>query len=201
MTWILAKLRDYGTQKRLLNLEKRFPRAFRRELLREANVLSKDIRQGIIRQAPGGKAFTPLAKSTIAMKGSSKALIDNGASGLLGSIGVSEHGETVFVGVNRNAKDKDGETLHNIAQYQEEGTRPYTIPITDKMRRFFFAMYKRGIFNAPLPKTRTRIRHPGIPARPYMQPAFEQWNKGINDRMIKKIDAVVARLAQIRPHR
>jgi len=52
--------------------------AIRQATIKNALLLVREIKRGIRSQAPGGKAFVKLAESTIARKGSSKALIDTG---------------------------------------------------------------------------------------------------------------------------
>lgn len=139
--------------------------------------LETAIKKGIRSQAPGGKKFKPLAKSTKKMKKSSKALIHHGD--LLGSIR-TEHttvsaGRAWFVGVNRTAKGKDGESLMNIAMIHEFGTKPYQIEITPRMRRWWQAMVIKKVFKGTLHPLQEYISHPGIPARPFLGPTYEVW--------------------------
>jgi hypothetical protein len=146
------------------------------------------IRTGIRQQAPAGKAFTPLAASTIMMKGGkSKALIDTGD--LIASINtknlvLARRSIARFVGVHRTALGNgDGRNLANIAEIHEFGTRPYNIPITRRMQRWWDAMVAKGVFSAPLDPRQMWIRHPGVPARPFLRPPFEKWQDGLDERM------------------
>lgn len=157
---------------------------------REALVLRRAIRTGIISQAPAGKAFKPLAESTKAMKGSSKALIDKGD--LVGSISnsrVSLSGKMAaqFVGVNRTAIGKSGQALANVAEIHEFGTKKFSIPITPKLRGWWGAMAAAGIFASRLSGSKTHISHPGVPERPFLRPPFEAWKKEADVRFRKAV--------------
>lgn len=170
----------------------KFPRALRMAMKAQALEYKRIVQTGIRRQAPGGKKFVPLAESTIKMKGSSKALINNGD--LLRSINVNElaglasqEAASFFVGVHRTTKSKDGKSLANIAEIHEFGSRPYKIPVTPKLRRWWFVMMREGIFNAPLSPSTQFINHPGVPARPYLRPAFEEWSRGADRRLQRDI--------------
>lgn len=165
-----------NTQKRLTDWRIRLPKVvnvqMRRQALRLKTITVRGIRDG----APGGKAFKPLADSTIKMKGSSKPLIDN--SDLIRSIDVDEVGpDQFFIGTNRNVETEDGEKMMNLAEIHENGTAPYFIPITVKMRRFWFVMVRKGVFSGPLSHDIDTILHPGVPARPYAEPSFNEWAK------------------------
>jgi hypothetical protein len=158
----------------------KLPGALDRNLKRQALRLSTLVVKGIRSGAPGGKEFEPLAESTIMMKGSSKPLIDNGD--LLGSIGIESLGKNdgYFVGVSRKAVDEDGNTIANIAEIMETGTDPYTIPVTKAMRGFMMGMAGKGKVSKSMAigiMTKSVIEHPGIPARPFMTPSFEEWQK------------------------
>lgn len=77
--------------------------------------------------------FKPLAESTKARKGSSKALIDHGD--LVRSINVTKvGGGDFFVGVHRNVTARDGQPMVNIAEVHEFGTRDGRIPARPYLR-------------------------------------------------------------------
>jgi hypothetical protein len=162
----------------------------------EALRLTKAVRTGIIRQAPAGQKFKPLAASTIAMKKSSKALIDKGdllASIAMTRVTLARSVVGRFVGVHRTALGKDGRKLANIAEIHEFGTKPYTIPVTPKLRAWWAAMAAKGIFAGRLSKGTKTIRHPGVPARPFMRPPWEAWSKGAEDRLKTALLAALRR--------
>jgi hypothetical protein len=142
--------------------------------------------KGIRSQAPGGEDFEPLADSTIDMKGSSKALIDNGD--MIRSIGLEDVGEDGwFVGVNRTAENDEGMPFENLAEIHEFGTEPYRIPITPKMRGFFFALNTKGIFDNPISPDKMFIEHPGVPARPFLRPVFDEFTEDAEDLFAKSV--------------
>lgn len=169
-------------------------RVIGRAVKKEAVEVVGAMKRGIRNQFPGGgDEFEPLAESTIMMKKSSKALIDNGD--LLRSIhatdiGGSFSGQTTawFVGVHRSARGKSGKPMANIAEIHEFGTKPYPIRVTNKMRRFMMAMFIAGRMRYPIAPSTTIINHPGVPARPFVRPTFEFWEKrGGPERLAKTI--------------
>lgn len=161
--------------------------SIQRTMAKQALLLARSIRRGIRTQAPAGQPFLPLAESTILMKGSSKALIDTGdliASITSKNLVLARRSIARFVGVHRTALGKkEGRNLANIAEIHEFGTKPYNIPVTRRMQRWWDAMVAKGVFQAPLDPRQMWIKHPGIPARPFLRPPFEEWKKGIDERM------------------
>ena len=189
----------------LQNLQKIVPDAMRRAILKEANYLVGQIKLGIRNQAPGGVMFKPLAASTLRRKkNKSKALIQWGD--LMDSINVKEIGNlrtngAAFVGVHRTAarkRGRKGPPLVNIAAIHENGTRPYTIPVTPRLRRWWFAMFMQGVFSTPLSRRRTVINHPGVPKRAFIRPAFDRWNKNAPERIAEAVAADVAKALEKR---
>ncbi len=157
-------------------------RCLDKSLKQEGHFLRKKVVQGIRKQAPGGQKFKKLRPNTRRARRlknfrGTKALIRGGD--LVGSIAVVTKPLGVFIGVLRTARTANGYALVNVAKIQEEGSRPITIRMTPKMRRFLFAM---------LPKRRRRVQHPlrspgggiiiiRIPARPFLKPVFEKYAK------------------------
>jgi len=168
--------RAAATQRRISAWRERLPKAISQQTKRQALRLKTIMVRGIRDGAPGGKEFAPLADTTIKMKKSSKPLIDNGD--LIRSIDVDDVGsDQFFIGVNRNAESDDGEKLANLAQIHNDGTPPYSIPVTPAMRRFWFVMVAKKIFSAPLSPHTDFILHPGQKARPFLEPSYEEWSK------------------------
>lgn len=192
---------DVAVAQMLDRIGRQAPSILRRVILQEAADLRGQIVRGIRDQAPGGQKLAALAQSTIDMKrGKSKALINYGD--LIRSVNVTEVGDlrsggAAFVGVHRNAKPYGkrgaarsraiGKPLVNIAAIHEFGTAPFQIPVTPRLRRFWFAMFKKGIFKAPLKRSRTVINHPGIKARPFIRPTFAVWSQGLGDRIAGRL--------------
>jgi len=181
------------TMARMRRTEVQIVSAMDRAVARQALALKREIQTGLRNQAPGGKQIRPLSPMTLALRrmpdagskgastgrlrrGSSKALIDSGT--MIQSVNVDEVRKGVyFVGINRTARTEDGRELADIAEIHEFGGPPFTITVTPKMRAFFFAMFKMGLIGGPLPRWTKRISHPGVPARPFLSPAFEAWKK------------------------
>lgn len=162
----------------------KMPRAIDRALAAGAMELTRMIKIGIRNQKPGGVAFKPLAETTKKMKRSSKALIDKGD--LLRSIHMYDvqvaQGKAWFVGVHKQTRARDGNSMVNIAEIHEFGTKPFNIPVTRKLARWWDAMVAKGIFRAPLDPRTMWLKHPGVPARPFLRPSFDEWKKTANDR-------------------
>ena len=93
--------------------------AIRQATIKNALLLVREIKRGIVKQAPGGVPFVQLAESTIERKGSSKALIDTGF--LLSAITQKIMAEEAFVGLLRGTVNKDGEQMVNIGAIMEYG--------------------------------------------------------------------------------
>lgn len=155
-----------------------------------AERLEKAVKLGLITGAPGGKRFTPLAVSTVVQRdGDISPLVDTGA--LMRSIGHSVRitggsGPEAFVGVNKTARGHNGLSMIEIAEIHEQGVGPFTIAVTDGMRRFFrwLAIASGGQIR-PLSALTTTINHPGIPARPFIRPVWEKIGPDIQ-RVIAK---------------
>jgi hypothetical protein len=143
--------------------------------------LTTELQRAIIQRMRTSKSFYPLAKSTIKMKRSSKPLINHGdllASIKYQQIATGSGKAGYFVGVHRSARSRTGGSLANIAEIHEFGTSPYVINVTPKMRRFWYAMFKKKIFKRPLKKTTTVINHPGLPVRSFLRAPYEKWFTG-----------------------
>ena len=118
------------------------------------------VKKGIVSGAPGGKKFVPLSPMTIANKGSSSPLIDKGD--LVGSVTYATPNEnTVFIGVRKSAKSKDGGALANVAAVHEFGC---TIRVTPKMRAY---LHYQGIH------LKSSTQYISVPPRPYLRPTLD----------------------------
>jgi len=88
--------------------------------------------------------LAPNSPITIASKSSSKPLIDHGGTGMVGSIRSQQvvGFPIYFVGINRGARGKNGESLTDIAAFHEKGgvirakgAKALAIPMTRKAKR------------------------------------------------------------------
>jgi len=135
----------------------RLAKAIRQATIQNALLLVREIKRGIVSQAPGGVPFAPLAESTIERKGSSKALIDTGF--LLNSVTQRILSDHAFVGLLRGTVNKDGEDMVNIGAIMEYGAtitmpngttivlppRPFLHPTMEKYRDQVADNYRRAI--------------------------------------------------------
>lgn len=153
-----SKLKTLGQQ-----LERRLNAELRRATLRSALLLVREIKKGIVSQAPGGQQFAPLAESTIERKGSSKALIDQ--SFLITAITqvIMDGGTAAFVGLLRTSMRPDGESNANIGAIMEYGA------------------------TITMPNGTTIV----IPARPFLHPVMEQHRKTIQGYYHDALKAVI----------
>lgn len=156
--------------------------AAKRAVMQEAQFFRTKIVQGLREQAPGGKRFKPLKPTTIAMRRffgfkGSKALIRSG--NLRNSVQVLSTGGTVFIGIARNARTKDGKDLVSIAALHEFGSKPIVQRMTDKQRKLLHAAFRA----AGLPRSDggggggRGIIVMRIPKRPFIQPVFDKYGK------------------------
>ncbi len=126
----------WGKMKTLLNPAEFTPTLEKN--LEKATKLNGMLVRREIRDRVKASVYSPNAKLTIIIKGSSKALVGN--ADLFNAItDVPIDFKTVFVGVKKAAKGKHGEDLANLAAVLHEGI---SIPVTEKMRNLFFKLYQ-----------------------------------------------------------
>ncbi len=160
-------------------------------LAQQAHALRKEVVEGITKQAPGGTPIRPLASTTLAARtlkkfGGTKALIRTGE--LRNAITVVIDGDEAFIGVLRKARGRGGRSLANVAEIQEFGKGPIVIPITPRMRRYLFVLFKK----AGVPRSGGGGRSKGvvvvtIPPRPFLRPAFETFRKGVHEGFLRAV--------------
>jgi phage gpG-like protein len=135
----------------------RLAKALRQATIRNAIFLVREIQRGIRSQSPGGQPFAKLAESTIARKGSGKALIDKGF--LINAITQKIMADKAFVGLLRGTVNKDGEDIVNIGAVMEYGAtikhpsgaiiiippRPFLHPVMEKYRDQIIGNYRQAI--------------------------------------------------------
>jgi hypothetical protein len=174
----------YGDWAKAARLLKQGPaiieEAGRKALKQEAEFFRTKIVQGIRDQEPGGKHFKPLSPKTIAVRrflgfDGTKALMRSGY--LRNSITVTNRGNDFFTGMLRSAKSKGGQSMVNIAELQENGSRPILIKMTPPMMRLLAAAFRAAGLTAPEPSGAgaTRILIVQIPARPFIGPVFDKY--------------------------
>lgn len=146
-----------------------------------ATALNAHIAQKYVRDAIKSGMYAPNAALTMAIKGSSKPLVDQG-SGLFQAVNVEQIDDyNYFIGVLR------GDKSYNIAMAVHEGVK---IGVSDKMRGLFYVLWRASQGTLPPSELTGRAaelwrRMPGgwkplkastsviiIPARPFMAKAF-----------------------------
>jgi phage gpG-like protein len=157
---------------------KRLEVAIDKALLQEGQFLRGKVVEGIREQAPGGRAFAPLAPTTLAIRkfrgfAGTKALLVRGD--LRNSITVTKVGDQVLVGILRSARTQSGQSLVDIAALHELGSRPIVTRLTPKARAFLHAAFRRAgldVHGSAGPATGIAIVR--VPARPFFAPVFAQ---------------------------
>lgn len=163
----------------LATAPRRLQGAFDKALLQEAQFLRAKIVEGIREQAPGGRAFAPLAPTTLAIRkfrgfGGTKALLVHGD--LRNSITVTKVGEQVFVGILRTARTRTGQSLVDVAALHELGSRPIVTKLTPKARAFLHAAFRRaGLDPRAAGQVSAGIAVIRVPARPFFAPVLEKY--------------------------
>jgi phage gpG-like protein len=181
--------------KLLASAPRRLQTAFDKALMQEAQFLRTKIVEGIREQAPGGRAFAPLAPTTLAIRQfrgfrGTKALIVQGD--LRNSITVTKDGDRMFVGVLRTARSRAGKSLVDIAALHEHGSRPIVLRLTPRARAFLHAAFRHAGMDGPSAGSpSTGIAVIQIPARPFLFPAFEKYAqpRQISQRLLERIAA------------
>lgn len=188
----VAKTGDWAAARRLLRgAPLKLKAAVGTAVRQEAQLLRKEIVQGITKQAPGGEALKPPSPLTLAARkmegrGGTKALMVRGD--LRNSVAAIVTGDEAFVGVPRKARGKDGKSVVDVAQVQEFGAGPIVIPMTPAMRRFLFALLRRAGVDKRGGSGRGVVVVQ-IPARPFLRPAFKQFEKGAGKRFLGRVAA------------
>jgi len=176
----VTKVGDWTRVGQLLaGAPKRVQAAIDKAVLQEAQFLRTKIVEGIREQAPGGRAFAPLAPTALAIRkfrgfGGTKALLVQGD--LRNSVTVTRDGDRVLVGVLRTARNRAGRPLVDIAALNELGSRPIVMRLTPKARAFLHAAFRKAGFDAPAPgHPSTGLAIVQIPPRPFLSPIFEKY--------------------------
>jgi hypothetical protein len=179
----------------LATAPQRMQAAFDKALWQEGQFLRTKIVEGIREQAPGGRAFTPLAPTTLAIRQfrgfrGTKALIVQ--ADLRNSITVVRDGDRVLVGVLRTARNRAGKSLVDIAALQEYGSRPIVVHLTPKARAFLHAAFRHAGLDGPSSgQSGTGIAVIQIPARPFLAPVFDKYAQPeqLSRRFLERIAA------------
>lgn len=182
----VRKVGDWNDARKILKAsDVALKRAIQKTLLQEALLYKKEIVKGIRKQSPGGKTFQPISDSTkkvrraLGFRGT-KALIRTGD--LIRSITVVRRRNGVFIGVPRTAQSKSGKPLFELARIHEEGTDPFVIRVTPKMRKFLHATLgargkKKSRTGGGFAGASSQIIIIQIPARPFLAPVFAKLGK------------------------
>lgn len=152
-------------------------KVFKANLGKNALIVQRTMKTGIVDQK---WKWPPLSKVTIALKGSSKALIDRGD--LLNSITIQPiTGTVAFVGVLRTAK-KGTKEIYNIGMMMENGA---DIAVTPRMRRFLAIKFQKKTGEKLDSSKAKRKGFIHIPARPFIAPAYEAARPAVIANMAK----------------
>lgn len=122
----------------------------------------------------------PIAR---ALRRGTKPLMDQGD--LWRSVNLQKVGDgEYFVGVSRTAaaRARKGSPLINVAEVHETGAK--VIPVTDKMRRYFRALYWKKIIPYPWPPASARYIR--IPRRSFLADTFEKHAPGYMERLLTR---------------
>lgn len=178
-------------------MQQKFKLAGDRALMREAHFFRKMIVEGMREQAPGGERFKPLSPLTLLIRRAqgfkgTKALIRR--ADLRNSITITRMDSAVFVGILRSAKNKNGQSLVNVATIHEYGLGPVIIPITAKSRAYLHMMARKAGFafiggRGGGENSGHTIAILRIPARPFFRPVFEKYGQpnDVRDRFYASI--------------
>lgn len=159
----------------------------------------------IMRKTMSSGKFKKNAALTIAIKGSTKPLIDHADMFASVTHALAPSGREVFIGILHTAKSRDGRSLTNLGLHLHEGVK---IPVTERMRRLFFylalasegtispseltgraaVLFRRNQNWLPLDAKTTHIV---IPSRPWIRRAFK--NRGFHAKFRIELTNAVKR--------
>lgn len=151
------------------------PSAFERRLqghVGKATKLNGLIAERLVKKGIQSGNYAKNSPATVAIKGSSKPLVDSSQL-FRGITSAVERWDRAVIGVLKNArymskqgKKWQGSDLMSVAAILHYGC---TVGVTDEMRKFFFHMasVEPGKWKPLSPKTTTIV----IPPRPYLNPA------------------------------
>lgn len=198
----MRKTGDWALARRLLGTAPaRLKAGIERGLRQEAELLRKGIVEGLTSQAPGGRPIPPPAPLTLAARklkgfGGTKSLLVRGD--LRNAIATVVQGDTVFVGVPRSVRGKNGAPLVRLAEVHEFGSAPTVIPLTPAMRRFLFLLLRRA-GQTPRGSAGSGVVVVRIPARPFLRPAFHAFRKDAGPRFLRRIAAALGFAPGVEP--
>ena len=181
----------------LAALPARLAPVVRAAVAQEAHQLRAQLVDGLTRQAPAGAAFRPLAPLTLAARrlrrfAGTKALLRTGD--LRNSIAVLITSAGAFIGIARTTRAADGTSLVDIAQVHEFGGPPTVIPITPAMRRYLAVLFREaGRPATPGPHGGVVVVQ--VPARPFLRPVFAAFQRGLDERLLRRAERLLAALA------
>ncbi len=166
-------------------------RSVDRALTQEAHALRTAIVEGLDKQSPGGEPLTPLEPLTLAARRlrrfrGTKVLIRTAE--LRNALAVIRRASLVFVGIPGAARGKDGRSLSARAEAQEFGAGPTIVPITPRMRRFLFALYREaGRTPSATTGAGTGVVVIQVPARPFLRPVLAAFQVGATRRFLARV--------------
>jgi hypothetical protein len=175
-----------------------FPRRLRKHV-RRATKKNALLAEGAIKTAISAGKFAPNASMTQAIKGSAKPLVDTGQ--LFKSInGEISDWDEARVGVlkNQTRRDKDSGEVKDLVQIATILHNGAVVDVSDKMRRFFAAMFRKhqkGEVRRPWRPIKATTRVIVIPKRPFLLSAFthkmnrrykEIWEVAVDRAMSEK---------------
>ena len=187
----MAMSGDWGRAAQIFSgAPKKLQRAINMALRTEAELLRKEIVQGLTTQSPGGRALKPPSPLTLAArrlqgkKGTKSLLVRGDLRNAFVSL---VQGDTGYVGIRKTKKTKSGDYVADIARLQEEGSKPRIIPITPKMQKFLFALFREAGIEPSGQGTGKGVVVVTTPPRPYIKPAFDRYVKGADKRFLRRI--------------
>jgi hypothetical protein len=166
-------------------------RSVDRALTQEAHALRTALVEGLDKQAPAGQALPPLAPLTIAARQlrrfrGTKVLIRTAE--LRNALAVIRRASLVFVGIPGTARGRDGHSLSARAEAHEYGAGPTIVPITPRMRRFLFALYRQaGRESVQTGGSGAGVVVIQIPPRPFMRPVLAAFQVGATRRFLARV--------------
>ena len=171
-------------------------RAIKKAVLQEAQAARTEVIGNFNRGGPRDgpwQARSDFTRAKVeAAGGSNKTLIRN--ADLRNSVTVVQKDDRAFVGVLRTAQGRDGKSLYNIADIHEHGRGPFAVTWSAKARAFLMAMLREAGIEPDPSKSKPHVGQTTlvkIPARPFLQPAYDFLFGDKNAARARFVDRIV----------
>lgn len=184
--------RPFGSLAVLFPSRRREIPALRKTVVAQnARILEEEMKNALRRGGATGAPFAPLSPLTIMTRTNkiNRPLYDKGL--FLESITTefSFDGKKAVVGISAFSRTARLISVAELVELHERGVRPFQLAVTPAIQAFFRSMNRKTQGRFPV-ITKDVIEHPGIPARPFIEPSL----RAAEPRMRRETDEIFREL-------